>query len=202
MFRVGLTGGIASGKSTVADLFALHGATVLDTDVIAREVTEPGKPALAQLVASAGRDILAKDGRLDRAELRKRIFADAELRRTVEAILHPLILAELGRQSAAAAGPYQIIVIPLLVEGDRAGLVDRVLVVDCPPEMQIERLMLRDGETRVGAEAMLATQAGRLERLAAADDLIVNNGPEAALASQVADLDRRYRKLAGKQRVS
>lgn len=202
MLRIGLTGGVASGKSTVADLFATHGATVLDTDVIAREVTEPGQPALAQLVAGAGRDILAKDGRLDRAELRKRIFADAGLRRTVESILHPLILAELGRQSAAASGPYQIIVIPLLVEGDRAGLVDRVLVVDCPPEMQIERLMLRDGETRAGAEAMLEAQAGRLERLAAADDLIVNNGPEAALAAQVADLDRLYRKLAGKQQVS
>ena len=202
MLRIGLTGGIASGKSTVADLFAKHGATVLDTDVIAREIAEPGQPALAQLVARLGNDILAKDGRLDRAELRRRIFANAELRETVESVLHPAILEELGRQSAAAAGPYQIIVIPLLVEGDRAGLVDRVLVVDCPPEQQIERLMLRDDETRAGAEAMLAAQAGRLERLAAADDLIVNNGPEAALAAQVADLDRLYRKLAAKQRVS
>jgi len=199
MLRIGLTGGVASGKSTVADLFAKHGATVLDTDLIAREVTEPGQPALAALVAALGRGILAKDGRLDRAQLRTRLFADAELRQTVESILHPAILAELGRQSAAASGPYQVLVIPLLVEGDRAGLVDRVLVVDCPPEMQIERLLLRDKETRAGAQAMLDAQAGRLERLAAADDVIVNNGPETALAALVADLDRQYRKIAAKR---
>lgn len=199
MLRIGLTGGVASGKSTVAELFAKLGATVLDTDVIARQVTEPGQPALAALVAALGRGILAKDGRLDRARLRTRLFADAELRRTVESILHPAILTELGRQSRAASGPYQVLVIPLLVEGDRAGLVDRVLVVDCPPEMQIERLMLRDNETRVGAQAMLDAQAGRLERLAAADDVIVNNGPETALPALVTDLDRQYRRIAAKQ---
>lgn len=199
MLRVGLTGGVASGKSTVADLFAKHGATVLDTDVIAREVTGPGQPALAALVAALGRGILSKDGRLDRTQLRKRLFADAQVRRTVESILHPAILAELGSQSRAAAGPYQILVIPLLVEGDRAGLVDRVLVVDCPPEIQIERLMLRDQETRAGAQAMLHAQAGRLERLAAADDVIVNSGPEAALTAPVADLDRQYRKIAAER---
>lgn len=199
MLRIGLTGGVASGKSTVAELFAKLGATVLDTDVIAREVTEPGQPALAALVAALGRGILAQDGRLDRAQLRKRLFADAEVRRTVESILHPAILAELGRQSRAASGPYQVLVIPLLVEGDRAGLVDRVLVVDCPPEMQIERLMHRDQETRAGAQAMLDAQASRFERLAAADDVIVNDGPEAALPALVADLDREYRKIAAKQ---
>jgi dephospho-CoA kinase len=199
MLRIGLTGGVASGKSTVADLFAKQGATVLDTDVIAREVTEPGQPALAALVAALGHGILAQDGRLDRAQLRKRLFADAELRQTVESILHPAILAELGRQSAAASGPYQVLVIPLLVEGDRAGLVDRVLVVDCPPELQIERLMQRDQETRAGAQAMLDAQASRSERLAAADDVIVNDGPEAALPALVADLDREYRKIAAKR---
>jgi dephospho-CoA kinase len=202
MLRIGLTGGVASGKSTVADLFARLGAVVLDTDQIAREIVEPGQPALSQLVAALGTGILGPDGRLDRARLRARMFADADLRRTVESILHPLILAELGRRSEAAAGPYQILVIPLLVEGDYAGLVDRVLVVDCPPEMQIERLMLRDDETRVGAQAMLDAQAGRLERLAAADDLIVNNEAVADLGKLVADLDRKYRRLAARPRVS
>jgi len=196
MLRIGLTGGIASGKSTVAGLFADRGATVLDTDRIAREVVEPGQPALAALVQALGSDILARDGRLDRARLRRRIFADAATRRTVEDILHPAILQELGRQSLAAPGPYQILVIPLLVEGDRAGLVDRVLVVDCPEELQIERLMSRDGETREGALAMLAAQVSRQVRLAAADDVIVNDGPAADLAARVASLDRKYRELA------
>jgi dephospho-CoA kinase len=202
MLRVGLTGGVASGKSTVADLFAQLGAVVLDTDQIAHEIVEPGQPALSQLIAALGNGILGPDGRLDRPRLRARMFADEELRRAVESVLHPLILAELGRRSEAAAGPYQILVIPLLVEGDYAGLVDRVLVVDCPPEMQIERLMLRDDETRVGAQAMLDAQAGRLERLKVADDLIVNNGAVTDLGKLVADLDRQYRRLASKQRVS
>ncbi len=196
MLRIGLTGGIASGKSTVADLFASHGAVVLDTDRIAREVVEPGKPALAALVHALGGGILAGDGSLDRAQLRRRLFADADTRRTVEEILHPAILAELGRQSGAAAGPYQLLVIPLLVEGDRAGLVDRVLVVDCPEERQIERLMQRDGESRESAERMLAAQATRAARLAAADDLIVNDGSAGDLARRVAELDRQYRQMA------
>lgn len=198
MLRIGLTGGVASGKSTVAELFAARGVTVLDTDRIAREVVEPGRPALAALVQALGGDILARDGRLDRALLRRRIFADAEARRTVEDILHPAILEELGRQSVAAPGPYQVLVIPLLVEGDRAGLFDRVLVVDCPEELQVERLMSRDGETREGALGMLAAQASRRERLAAADDVIVNDGPAGDLERQVALLDRKYREMAAK----
>lgn len=198
MLRIGLTGGVASGKSTVAELFAARGVTVLDTDRIAREVVEPGRPALAALVRALGSDILARDGRLDRALLRRRIFADAEARRTVEDILHPAILEELGRQSVAAPGPYQVLVIPLLVEGDRAGLFDRVLVVDCPEELQVERLMSRDGETREGALGMLAAQASRRERLAAADDVIVNDGPAGDLERQVALLDRKYREMAAK----
>ena len=196
MLRIGLTGGIASGKSTVAALFADSGAIVIDTDRIAREVVEPGRPALAALVAALGDQILDEDGRLDRGRMRRRLFADAGLRRMVESILHPAILAELGRQSAAADGPYQVLVIPLLVEGDRAGLVDRVLVVDCPVETQIDRLVARDGETRESARMMLAAQAERQSRLAAADDVVVNDGRPADLARQVADLDRRYRKMA------
>jgi len=198
MLRIGLTGGIASGKSTVAELFAARGVTVLDTDRIAREVVEPGRPALAALVQALGSDILSGDGRLDRALLRRRIFADAAARRTVEDILHPAILKELGRQSVAAPGPYQVLVIPLLVEGDRAGLFDRVLVVDCAEELQVERLMSRDGETREGAVGMLAAQASRQERLWAADDVIVNDGPAGDLERQVEGLDRKYRELAAK----
>jgi len=198
MLRIGLTGGVASGKSTVGDLFAAAGATVIDADRIARKVVEPGQPALAALVQAFGSDIVGTNGRLDRTELRQRIFANADVRRQVEAILHPAILAELGRQSAAATGPYQVLVIPLLVEGDRAGLVDRVLVVDCPVETQIARLIGRDGETRESALAMLAAQTERQQRLASADDVIVNDGQVADLAGQVADLDRRYREIAGK----
>jgi dephospho-CoA kinase len=198
MLRIGLTGGVASGKTTVAKLFADAGAVVIDTDVIAREVVEPGEPALAALVEALGNDILGAEGRLDRARLRRRLFGDEALRRRVESILHPAILAELARQSADAGGPYQLHVIPLLVESDLAGIVDRVLVVDCPVERQIERLMQRDGETREGAGAMLAAQVPRQTRLAAADDVIVNDGTLADLDVRVAHLDRKYRDLAGK----
>jgi len=196
MLRIGLTGGIASGKTTVAELFAARGATVLDTDVIAREVVVPGSHALAALVAHEGGGILDDQGRLDRAELRRRIFADAVTRREVEAILHPEILRELERQAAQAPGPYQVFVIPLLVEGGLEHVVDRVLVVDCPEDEQLRRLTARDGETRESAQRILETQAPRERRLAAADDVIDNAGPEAALAARVAELDRQYRVLA------
>ncbi|MEX2148919.1 MAG: dephospho-CoA kinase [Steroidobacteraceae bacterium] len=198
MLRIGLTGGVASGKTTVANLFADASAVVLDTDAIAREVVEPGEPAFIALVEALSDDILGTDGRLDRALLRQRLFGDEALRRRVESILHPAILAELGQQSAQAGGPYQLLVIPLLVESDLTGMVDRVLVVDCPVERQIERLMQRDGETRQGAGAMLAAQVSRKTRLAVADDVIVNDGTIADLAARVADLDRKYRDLAGK----
>lgn len=196
MFRVGLTGGVASGKSTVADLFAALGATVIDTDRIAREIVEPGRPALAELVRALGTEILGTGGALDRALLRRRIFSDADARRTIERILHPAILVELERQSHAACGPYQLLVVPLLVERHLATLVDRVLVVDCEPAAQVERLMKRDGETRESALAMLAAQTSREARLAAADDVIQNDGRPGALASRVAALDRRYREMA------
>jgi dephospho-CoA kinase len=196
MLRIGLTGGIASGKTTVANLFAARGATVLDTDVIAREVVEPGRPALGSLVRALGAGILAADGRLDRAELRRRLFEDAALRREVESILHPAIIAELERRALAAGGPYQLFVIPLLVENRFMSIVDRILVVDCPEEQQLRRLMARDGETREAAERMLAAQATREQRLAAADDVIDNGGDAADLPAQVAALDARYRQLA------
>ena len=197
MLRVGLTGGIASGKSTVADLFAAAGATVLDADRISREVVEPGTPGLAALVNALGGGILDGDGRLDRAELRRRLFADAETRREVESILHPAIISEMQRQGdRAPGGTYQVFVIPLLVEAGLEHIVDRVLVVDCPEEAQVRRLMARDGATREEALRVLAAQAPRERRLAAADDVIDNGGPAADLAAQVAPLDRKYRALA------
>jgi dephospho-CoA kinase len=197
VFRVGLTGGIASGKSTVADLFAARGVTVLDTDLIARQVVAPGQPALEQIVEAFGSGILGADGRLDRPALRARIFADPAARKRLEAILHPAIRAELARQSIAAGGLYQVLVIPLLVEGGRIDTVDRVLVVDCPVEMQMERLTARDGETAESAMKIIASQASRETRLAAADDVIVNAGRPEDLSDQVASLDAKYRQLAG-----
>jgi dephospho-CoA kinase len=198
MLRVGLTGGIASGKTTVATLFAARGAAVLDTDVIAREVVEPGRPALAALVTSQGAGILDGEGRLDRAMLRDRLFGDETVRREVEGILHPAILAELERQSRTAGGPYQVFVIPLLVEARLRHVVDRVLVVDCAEEDQVRRLVARDGESRADAARMLASQATRAERLGAADDVIDNSGKTADLPAQVDRLDRKYRELAAK----
>jgi dephospho-CoA kinase len=192
--RIGLTGGIASGKSAVARLFAARGVPVIDTDQIARDVVEPGQPALAELVEAFGAAILRPDGHLDRRALREQVFADPSQRRRLEALLHPRILAELERRSAAAGGPYQVLVIPLLVEGGRRTPLDRVLVVDCPEETQLARLRARDGETEAGARAMLAAQARRGDRLAAADDVIVNDGTLEQLEAAVAALDARYRR--------
>ena len=151
-FRVALTGGIASGKTTVADLFAALGVPLIDTDLIARHVVEPGQPALAEVVAAFGPGVLDADGRLDRRRMRERIFADPSARRHLEAILHPAIRDEMERQSRAAGGPYQVLVIPLLTEGGRHDHVDRVLLVDAPESLQLERLMARDRVSREQAE--------------------------------------------------
>jgi len=194
--RIGLTGGIASGKSVVAGLFAARGVPVIDTDRIAREVVEPGEPALARVVEAFGKGVLDEAGRLDRRALRQRVFADPEDRRRLEGILHPAIMAELERQSAAAGGDYQVLVIPLLVEGGRSEAVDRVLVVDCPVETQLARLRARDDETEAGARAIVAAQVSREQRLAAADDVIVNDGSLEALENRVAELDAAYRERA------
>lgn len=196
-FRVALTGGIASGKTAVANLFATHGVPVIDTDVIAREVVEPGQPALAAVVDAFGTGVLAADGRLDRPRLRERIFGDAEARRRLEAILHPAIRAEMERQSRAAGGSYQVLVIPLLVEGGRRDHIDRVLVVDVPEATQIERLVRRDGVSRDQADAALRAQASRDARLAFADDVIENTGDVAALETRVAKLHGNYLRRAG-----
>jgi dephospho-CoA kinase len=194
--RIGLTGGIASGKTTAARYFAARGIPVIDADELARLVVEPGQPALEAVVREFGRGVLDADGRLDRRGLRQTVFADPDRRRRLEQILHPAIRGEMARQAAAAAGPYVILAIPLLVESGRATPVDRVLVVDCPAALQRERLLQRDAETPERAEAMLAAQAPREQRLAAADDVIVNDGTLAQLEAAVDRLDRRYRALA------
>jgi len=194
--RIALTGGIASGKSAAADHFAALGVPVLDTDRIAREVVEPGTPTLARLVEAFGPDILDDSGRRDRARMLERVFTHPEERRRLEAITHPAIREELARQSAQASGPYQIHVIPLLVEGGRAAQYDRVLVVDCPEAEQVRRVMARDGSSRVQAERILASQASRAQRLAVADDVIDNTGSLDELRAHVARLHEKYLRLA------
>jgi dephospho-CoA kinase len=195
-FRVALTGGIASGKTTVANLFAGLGVPLIDTDVIARQVVEPGQPALAEVVAAFGPEVLGADGRIDRRRLRERIFADPAARQRLEAILHPAIRAEMERQSREAGGAYQVLVIPLLTEGRRRDHVDRVLLVDVPEELQVQRLMMRDGVTHEQAQASLNAQATRAERLAMADDIVRNNGRVDDLRERVAALHAQYLTLA------
>lgn len=197
--RIGLTGGVASGKSTVADMFAELGVAVIDTDVIARQVVVPGQPALDEICRRFGEDVLDAAGNLDRAAMRKLVFADDGARRDLEAILHPRIGAETRRQSEAASGPYQLIVVPLLVKSALLDFVDRVLVVDCDEERQVQRLLERDAETIEQARRMLASQSSRSERLAIADDVIDNNGDLRATRMAVIQLDRVYRHLARRQ---
>lgn len=196
IYRVGLTGGIASGKTTVARLFEALGVPVIDTDVLAREVVAPGQPALGQIVARFGPGVLRPDGSLDRAALRALVFADPAARADLEQLTHPAIRALLEQRSAALGGDYQILVIPLLVETGRRTPVDRVLVVDAPEALQVRRLQARDGSTVEQAKQMLAAQVSREARLAAADDVILNDGDIGALRDRVAGLHLRYRSLA------
>lgn len=194
--RIGLTGGIASGKTTVANLFAELGAKVIDTDVIAREVVRPGQPALEEIAATFDGNVLLPDGSLDRAALRARVFANDEERKRLEAITHPRIRIEALRQADAAGGPYQLIVVPLLLNSSLRESVDRILVVDCPEETQIERLMARDADSEAGARRILAAQTSRIDRLDAADDVIANDGSLEDTRRQVAALHEIYRSLA------
>ncbi len=195
-FRVGLTGGIASGKSTVAKLFAALGVPLIDTDVLAREIVAPGQPALQQIAQRFGADVLAEDGSLDRAALRTRVFADPAERKALEAITHPAIRALVEERAATAGGEYQMHVIPLLVETEGRNRVDRVLVVDCSEELQIRRLQARDGVTIDQARAILAAQVTRAARLSAADDVIANEGELGALRNAVETLHASYLSLA------
>lgn len=193
---IALTGGIASGKSAVADIFAKLGVAVLDTDQIARDVVEPGTPTLAKLIVEFGTEIIDANGRLDRPRMRERVFKDPAQRKRLEAITHPAIREELAARSAAAKGPYQIHVIPLLVEGGRGDLYDRVLVVDASEADQLKRLTARDRSTLEQAQQILAAQASREERLDAADDVIVNTGTIEDLQHFVQTLHRNYALLA------
>lgn len=197
--RVALTGGIASGKSTVAGLFGALGVPIIDTDLIAREVVAPGTPGLAAVSARFGVQILDDAGQLDRGRLRALVFADAGARRDLEALLHPLIRARAGELARAAGGAYQLVVVPLLLETGTAGDYDRVLVVDCEPATQVARLVLRDGVPEAQARAILDAQAAREARLARADDVIVNSADLPALARQVETLHHRYLQLAGSE---
>ncbi|ALL63993.1 Dephospho-CoA kinase [Paraburkholderia caribensis MBA4] len=199
MFAVGLTGGIGSGKSTVADLFAKRGVTLVDTDVIAHRITAPQGLAMPSIATEFGPSFVAEDGSLDRARMRALVFSDETARKRLEAITHPLIRAETERQRQQAPGPYVIVVVPLLVEsGSWKTRVDRVLAVDCSVETQIARVMRRNAFTREQVLAIIARQATREARLAAADDVIVNdNRSLEELDVDVDQLHRTYVSLAG-----
>lgn len=190
--RIGLTGGIASGKSAAARYFAELGVPVIDTDVIAREVVEPGSEGLAGIARHFGSGVLLADGALDRTALRRIVFAQPSERQALEAILHPLIREETIRQADAAGGDYQLIVVPLLVESPLRHFVDRILVIDCREETQLSRLIARDGGDIDSAKRILAAQSRREQRLAIADDVISNEGSLAELATAVRELHNKY----------
>jgi dephospho-CoA kinase len=194
--QIGLTGGIGSGKSTVARLFAALGIAVIDTDQIARDVVAPGTPLLARVIERFGAPLLTAGGALDRRALREHVFANPAERADLEALMQPAIMAELRRRAQAAGGVYQLLAIPLLVEHNLKGSVDRVLLVDCPEELQLRRVQIRDGVTRARAQAVLAAQASRSARLSVADDIIVNDGDLARLRAEVESLHSRYGALA------
>ncbi len=198
-YVIGLTGGVASGKSTVEACFRALGVVVADADAAARDALAAGSEGLAEVVAAFGSEVLGPDGLLDRAAMRRRVFADPEARQQLEAIVHPRVRATLADTCRAASGPYAVASIPLLAEGGgRAAYpwLTRVLVVDVPKAVQLARLLRRDGIDEALARAMIEAQATRQQRLAIADDVIVNDGPLEALDGQVAALDRLYRGLA------
>jgi len=197
VFVVALTGGIASGKTTVSGLFAELGVTIIDTDLIARALVEPNQPLLASVVAAFGHELLDAYGRLKRRKLRDLIFSSEEKRELLDSLMHPEIAAEARRRINAVKSGYCILVIPLLFEkGGYAG-VDRVLVVDASPEVQIERLTTRDSVSRAQAEAALASQAERATRLSIADEIVDNSGTRAQLEDRVLALDRLYLSMCG-----
>lgn len=197
MLRVGLTGGIGSGKSEVARQFAALGADIADADVAAHAVTAKGEPGYRAVIEAFGERAIGPDGNLDRAWLRETVFADPAARQRLEAILHPLVRARMDEEVATWRRPYGLLVVPLLLErGGARPRVERVLVVDCPEEEQVRRVRLRSGLTEPQVRAIMATQLSRESRLAQADDVIDNGGPREALAPQVMRLDALYRDLA------
>ena len=202
-YTVGLTGGIGSGKSAVAGLFAGHGVAVIDTDEIAHELTRPGGEAIEAIRTAFGAGSIGADGALDRDRMRRLVFGDAAAKKNLEGILHPLIRKESARRCARAQSPYVILVVPLLVEGgaDRSRCA-RVLVVDCTEAQQVERVVRRSGFSETEVRAILAAQATREQRLARADDVIDNSGTPEALERQVSRLNEKYLTLAAQSKTA
>jgi dephospho-CoA kinase len=198
MLKVGLTGGIGCGKSTVSDIFSSLDVPVIDSDVIAREVVEPGEDGLNKIVARFGQKVLDPDGTLNRKQLRTTIFDNAKARSDLESILHPLIRKRSNELLAKLNSSYAILSIPLLVENGLVNAVDRVLVVDCTEQTQIKRICARDGVTPDRAEAILAAQCSRVQRLEVADDIIDNDQPLAELTAKVESLHQKYLLLSQK----
>jgi dephospho-CoA kinase len=196
-YLIGLTGGIGSGKSLVADLFSAFGVSIVDTDRIAHEFTQAGGAAIPAIRDEFGERVIEGDGRLNRQEMRRIVFADASAKSRLEAILHPLILAESEKRYRAVESPYALLVVPLLVEtGFFREKIARILLVDCDEAIQEKRVMSRSGLALHQIRAIMATQASRQERAVAADDVILNNGGIETLNRQVAELHRKYLDLA------
>ena len=199
-FSVGLTGGIGSGKSLVADQFAQLGAAVIDTDLIAHQLTGPGGAAMPAIRETFGDSFLTSEGALDRAAMRAHVFSDSAARRQLEAILHPMIAQQTRAQAASASGDYLMFVVPLLTEsGQWKDRVDRVLVVDCPESLQLARVMQRNQLSAEAVKAIMATQATRAARMVIADDVIVNDGAIDTVTDAVRRLHEAYRTLATKK---
>ncbi|WP_429096776.1 dephospho-CoA kinase [Aeromonas media] len=200
MYVVAITGGIGSGKTTIANQFAALGIEVVDADLIAREVVAPGTPALAAIVNHFGAEMLTEQGLLDRRALRERIFSDPAAKSWLNALLHPIIRSEMLRQCAAVSSPYCLLVVPLLVENRLTELADRVLLIDVDEATQIERTCRRDGVSREQAQAILASQASRSERLAMADDVLDNqSGTTETIRARILALHETYLAFASQQ---
>ncbi|QSB01789.1 dephospho-CoA kinase [Methylomonas sp. BW4-1] len=196
MLKIGLTGGIGSGKSTVCRLFAEFGVPIVDADLIARQLVEPGQPALSMIARSFGQQMLNQDGSLNRARLRDAVFTDRDKKRELDGIMHPLVYAQIAAEVNTLASDYCIIAVPLLLESKNPYAVDRVLVIDCPVDVQIARVTARDKLTRQQVQAIIDSQMRRQDRLSKADDVIENiAGPE-QLAEQVKRLHNSYTLLA------
>ena len=200
---VGMTGGIGSGKTQVATAFGALGVEVVDADAISHRLSMPGQAGHAAIAVAFDSGVLLPSGELDRAELRRRAFSDPDARARLEAALHPLIQREMFREITAWKGLYGLAVVPLLVErGGIANQVDRVLVVDCPEDEQVRRVVARSGFSSAEVRAIMAAQLDRPARLRGADDVLDNSGPPEAIGPQVAELDRRYRQLGAERRLS